>query len=145
MDDLSAFEHDASEVVDKREAGVDIELLVVEQGEILLGLAARQVDSVVPWLVPAGLPKASPWVQGIIQDRGRLVAVRKPEKTMGPAQRVVLCTTRKGLVGIPATGTRSVGVVRVRGALRYGQPVDTDTGALTILDLEAVAEEMTAG
>ena len=143
MDELSAFEHDDGEVLETRDDATECELLVIEQGELVLGLLAEHVDSVVPWSSPAALPKASPSVLGIIQDRGRLVAVRRPHKATGRAQRVVLCATSKGLVGIPATGTRSIGTVRVRGAMVFGRPVDTDQGTLTVLDLEALVEEMT--
>jgi chemotaxis signal transduction protein len=143
MEELSAFEHDDGEVLEKRADESECELLVIEQGELVLGLLAEHVDSVVPWSSPAALPKASPWVLGIIQDRGRLVAVRRPQRPIGPAQRVVLCTTSKGLVGIPATGTRSIGTVRVFGAMAFGKPIHTDQGTLTVLDLEVVVEEMT--
>ena len=143
MDELGAFPRDDEETVHKRSDSTEHELLVIEQGELVLGIPAQLVDSVVPWTSPAALPRTSPWVLGIIQDRGRLVAVRKAEKDMGAPQRIVLCATAKGLVGIPATSTRSIGSVRVLGAPRHGQPVDTDHGALTILDLDAVANQMT--
>jgi chemotaxis signal transduction protein len=143
VDELGAFPRDDDETVHKRADSSEYELLVIEQGELVLGIPAKVVDSVVPWTSPAALPRTSPWVLGIIQDRGRLVAVRKAEKDMGAPQRIVLCVTSKGLVGIPATNTRSIGSVRVLGVLRHGQPVDTDHGALTILDIDIVASQMT--
>jgi chemotaxis signal transduction protein len=143
MSELSAFERDEGDELEKREDRTDCELLVIEQGELLIGVPARAVDSVVPWSQPAALPRTSRWVLGVVQDRGRLVAVRRAERGSTNAQRIVLCVTQRGLVGIPATSTRSVGTVRIHGTLRYGQPLDTDQGALTVLDPEALAEQMT--
>jgi chemotaxis signal transduction protein len=142
VDELAAFSRDDEEAVHRRSDSSEHDLLVVEQGELVLGIPAERVDSVVPWTSPAALPRTSPSVLGIIQDRGRLVAVRRAERDMGAPQRIVLCATPRGLVGIPATSTRSIGTVRVLGGYRFGQPVDTDHGAMTILDVDAVAAQM---
>jgi chemotaxis signal transduction protein len=143
MSDPNALQGDDSDGPAEQAELVSAELLVIEQGARVLAIEAHAVDSVVPWSVPAPLPRTSPLVLGVVQDRGRLVAVRRPEGFVESAQRIVLCVTGRGLVGIPATNTRSVGMVRLRGPVRYGKQVESDQGALTILDPEAVAEEMT--
>jgi chemotaxis signal transduction protein len=143
MSDPSALERDETDSLSDQGDLVSAELLVIEQGPRVLAIEAHAVDSVVPWSVPAPLPRTSQVVLGVVQDRGRLVAVRRPEGFVESAQRIVLCVTGRGLVGIPATNTRSVGMVRLRGPVRYGEEVESDQGTLTILDPEAVAEEMT--
>ena len=143
MSDPSAFGTDDPADPFAEADGVEAELLVIEQGELLLAIEARAVDSVIPWVTPAFLPRSSHLLLGVVQDRGRLVAVRKPEGLVDTAQRIVLCVTGRGLVGIPATHTRSVGVVRLRAAVRYGQAVESDQGELTVIDPELLAEEMT--
>ena len=143
MDELDNFRSAVSESKKEEELGTSLELLTLEQGELAFAIRAEVVDSVVPWQAPAALPKAARHVHGIIQDRGRLVTVRKPELEGAKARRIVLCKTSRGMIGLPATSTRSVGTVVVKGALKLGTPIDTDRGALTILDSEELAREMT--
>jgi chemotaxis signal transduction protein len=143
MDELEAFESDSAEAQATDEQGVEVTLVVIAQGALQLGVEAHCVESVVPWQTPAALPQVSPWVLGVIQDRGRLVAVRRPEQDTKQFTRVVLCTTSRGLIGLPATETRSIGNVRLRDALRHGVPLDSSVGTLTVFDAEVLASQMT--
>ncbi len=143
MDELSAF--GSADETERRDGprGDEVGLLIVTQGPLSLGVEASRVESVVPWQAPSALPQTSAWVLGVIQDRGRLVAVRRPERDEKQITRIVLCTTSRGLIGIPATETRSIGVVRLQTTLRYGVPMDSDQGAITLLDPEELARQMT--
>ena len=143
MDDLHAFGSEREEAAKQARRGDTVELLVITQGALLLAIEATHVESVVSFQTPAVLPQASPWVSGIIQDRGRLVAVRKTEHECPQVSRIVLCNTSRGLIGIPASETRSIGQVCLSGPVGFFTPIDSDVGALTILDPEELARQMT--
>jgi chemotaxis signal transduction protein len=144
-DGLSAF-RDGSEQVDSAyEVFGELELLVLTQGSLLLAIAAIAVDSVVAWIEPVAIPEASARVLGIVQDRGRLVAVTRPLDPNAKSHRLIVCGSTLGLVGIPATNTRSIGAVALRGPHVVGQPVSTELGSLTVLDIEAIAQSMVNG
>ncbi|MFT3922230.1 MAG: hypothetical protein QM778_06825 [Myxococcales bacterium] len=79
----------------------------------------------------------------MVQDRGRLVAVARPLHAATATRRLVVCKSSLGLLGVPAESTRSVGSVAFRAALTPGEPVLTDDGPLTLLDMEELALRMT--
>ncbi len=133
---------DGDEARHVERAGEEVELLVFQQGEALLGIEARFVDSVIPWRTPATLPLAAPTVLGVVQDRGRVVVVRRAAERSEP-RRIVICIMEEGLIGIPATTTRAVGTVTVR-RLTFAEPVDTSEGVMTLLDPRALAEDMSS-
>lgn len=96
---------------------LDREALVFAHGEVLYAVDAVRVDAVIPWRDPMPLPGVDAAIQGVIQDRGRVVTVlgdpegrRDPPPAARPA-RIVVCTTRRGLIGLPASATRAVGPV----------------------------------
>ncbi len=124
-------------------AQTELDILVIVQGRILIGVQASSVDSVVQWQRPEPLPQSSPHVMGVIQDRGRLVAVHRHAEMSEPPQRLIVCTTAKGLVGVPATETRHVGGVTFDGVVQHGVPVRTSAGDLTLIDVEELARQMT--
>jgi hypothetical protein len=90
-----------------------LDVLMFEHAGEAYAIAASSVDGVVPWRNPAPVPGASSHVLGVIQDRGRIVAVlRHPTgrdvATKDEPRRMILCETNEGLVGLPATVTRAV-------------------------------------
>ena len=121
---------------------VELDVLVIEQGDLLLGVLASAVDSIVPWQTPAPLPQSAHQVLGVIQDRGRLVAVHRYQGLEGTPRRLVVCTTTYGLIGLAVTGTRHVGTIVLQGELRVGVPLRTSAGDLTLLDPEELARRM---
>ncbi len=141
-DELRPFTDEERDDRESQErAGEAVELLVFLQGDTLLGVEARHVDSVVPWRTPATLPLSAPSVLGVVQDRGRVVVVRKGMEG-ADARRIVICITDEGLVGIPATTTRAVGTITVHPKLTFDEPIDTSEGVMTIVDPRGFAEEM---
>jgi hypothetical protein len=99
--------------------GVSRDLLLFEYESDLYGITATCVVGVVPWKVPAVVPGVDMRVQGVIQDRGRIVVVMAhPAARAGarPSQeptRIVVCATARGHIGLPAMTTRSVGKVEI--------------------------------
>jgi hypothetical protein len=92
---------------------VVLDVLMFEHDGEAYAIPASSVAGVVPWRNPAPVPGASSHVRGVIQDRGRIVAVlRHPTgrdvATKDEPRRMILCATGEGLVGLPATVTRAV-------------------------------------
>jgi chemotaxis signal transduction protein len=145
-DDLSAFvSEDTKDGPSPEHQGQAVELLVFLQGDTLLGIEARYVDSVIPFRAPALLPLAAPTVAGVVQDRGRVVVVRTAQERGPEPKRIIVCTTERGLIGIPASATRAVGEVIAYPAVAFGEPIDTDEGVMTLLDPKALADDMITG
>jgi chemotaxis signal transduction protein len=100
-------------------SAVSRDLLLFEYDQDLYGIGATCVVGVVPWKVPAIVPGVDARVQGVIQDRGRIVVVMAhPAARVGarPEQeptRIVVCATARGHIGLPAVATRSVGRVEL--------------------------------
>jgi chemotaxis signal transduction protein len=95
------------------------DLLLFEYGGYSFAVPAECVDSVVPWKAPATVPGADSRVRGVIQDRGRIVVVMAhPTGQEGPGggadgARIIICTTTRGHVGLPAASTNAVGPVEL--------------------------------
>jgi chemotaxis signal transduction protein len=125
--------------VDVRESRVVRELLVFEFGQDRFAVDATCVEGVVPWKAPSRIPGADSRVRGVIQDRGRIVVLmahpaglQKASTTDG--KRIVVCSTPRGHIGLPATATTSVGAVEL---LTVPTPLsihDSKLGAFTYLD-----------
>lgn len=144
--ELSPFTQDEDQSADKREVeGSEVTLLLFSQGDALLAVEAQRVDSIIPWRAPAPLPMASAAVAGVVQDRGRVIAVRRLTVEGATPQRIIVCTTDEGLIGIPATTTRAIGPVVLRPSLVFGAPTDSSEGVLTVLDPAAIAAELIGG
>lgn len=140
--ELEAFVEQRSGGLPAISEEVRLDLLVLTQGPLLFGIHAAAVDSVVTWQVPTPLPQSNPHLLGVVQDRGRLVAVRREEMIDAP-RRLVICKTSRGLVGFAATETRSVGTVIAYGRPTEGVPMETSAGAITLIDPEAFARHVT--
>lgn len=95
--------------------GVPRDLLVFEFGRDRFAVEARRVESVVPWRSPSRIPGTDSRVQGVIQDRGRIVVVMAHPAgvTPGPnppeGKLIVVCSGSRGHIGLPATSARAVG------------------------------------
>jgi chemotaxis signal transduction protein len=114
--ELDAFASDTVEARGPESADdgrVVIDVLMFELAGEAYAVPAATVEGVVPWRNPAPVPGASSHVRGVIQDRGRIVAVlRHPTgRDVEPKEeprRMILCMTPEGLVGLPASVTRAV-------------------------------------
>jgi chemotaxis signal transduction protein len=142
-DELSAFVsgHTKDSAIAERE-GRRVELLVFRQGDALLGIEARWVDSIIPFRAPALLPLAAATVAGVVQDRGRVVVVCKVQRPGPEPTRIIVCSTEHGLIGVPASATRAVGEVIAYPELTYGEPIETSDGVMTVLDPATIARDM---
>ncbi len=88
------------------------------------------------------IPESPSNALGVVQDRGRLVVVTKPLVSDAKTLRLVVCISSAGFVGIPATTTRSVGSITLLSEYVLGEPVMTNDGTITILDIEKIAQSM---
>ena len=143
--ELEAFVDSDTMSVSAERTQIELDVLVIEQGKVQLGILASAVDSVIPWQQPEPLPQSSPHVLGVIQDRGRLVAVHRHPELDQPVKRLAVCTTRLGLIGIAATETRHVGAISFDGEVQLNTPLRTSAGDLTFVDPERLAAAMVGG
>jgi chemotaxis signal transduction protein len=141
-DELDAF-REAAVATAQASAHTALDVLILEQGAMVLAVLAIGVDSVIPWQTPEPLPLSADEVLGVVQDRGRLVIVQRYRAVAERPSRLVVCRTKGGLVGLAATATRMVGAITIQGALQIDAPVHTSAGPLTIIDPERIAERMT--
>jgi chemotaxis signal transduction protein len=125
--------------VEVRESRVTRELLVFEFGQDRFAVDAACVEGVVPWKAPSRIPGADARVRGVIQDRGRIVVLmahpaglQRPTSTDG--KRIVICSTPRGHIGLPATATNSVGAVELLAIPTPLSIHDSKLGAFTYLD-----------
>lgn len=121
---------------------VELDVLVIEQGPVVLALLSSAVDSVIPWQTPEPLPLCAQDVLGVVQDRGRLVIVQRFAGAAERPSRLIVCTTTGGLIGVAATATRLVGTIEIYGELQVDVPLQTSSGPLTIIDPERIARRM---
>jgi hypothetical protein len=116
------------------------DLLLFEYAGYSFAVPAECVDSVVPWKAPATVPGADPRVRGVIQDRGRIVVVMAhPTGQEGAAggvdgARIIICTTPRGHVGLPAAATNAVGPVELPAEPTPYSVHDGLRGPFTYLD-----------
>ena len=142
-EDLSEFvDADAgrSGARDELSGGVERDVFLFEHGTRKYAVSAADVIGVIPWRTPVPLPRSDPRVRGVIQDRGRIVVLMY-HPTGEPAAdesaevtRIIICTTKRGYVGLPASVTLSVGPVRLAYEPHALTTLDSDAGALTYLD-----------
>lgn len=121
-------------------AVVQRDLLVFEYGRDRFAVEAQRVESVVPWKAPSRIPGADSRVDGVIQDRGRIVVVMAHPAgiTPGPnrpeGKRIVVCSTARGHIGLPATSARAVGSFSLGVEPTPLSVHDSPLGAFTFLD-----------
>ncbi len=126
------------------------EMLVFALGTTGFVVEAHFVDTGIGWREPVLVPRAGTPLRGVIQDRGRIVAVlAHPTGGSGSASaaqplRIVVCRTPHGFVGLPATSARTVCEVELRGPVSAGGVVDTSAGLLTLIDPEELARRLVA-
>lgn len=125
-------------------------LLLFDHGGSLLGVPAQVVDAVIGWRAPARLPCATPGFAGVVQDRGRIVAVlESPLGASGASpttpRRLIVCSTPRGFVGIPAETTRGVSTVELATDAAAFELVDSSEGPLTIVDPLVVVDAQRRG
>jgi hypothetical protein len=122
-------------------------LLVFGLEGALFGVDASDVDAVVSWTEPVPLPRGGTAVLGVVQDRGRIVSVlRHPSGAERSGddepRRIVICRTRSGLLGLPASSTRAIAPVAIFGEVIPGGVVDTGAGTLTYIVPDAIADRI---
>jgi chemotaxis signal transduction protein len=145
LDPFVAAADTTREAQDTAEAVVLIEVLMFEYQGDAYAVPARCVAGVVPWKAPAPVPGAPPEVRGVIQDRGQIVTVlAEPGGKAAPERadplRIIVCSTPRGLLGLPASATRAVRTERF-GAEPVARTVyDTAGGAYTFIDPSLLVE-----
>jgi chemotaxis signal transduction protein len=124
-------------------AKIALDLLMFEYAGDAYAVRASSVDGVVPWKAPSPVPGASPRVRGVIQDRGRIVTVlthpagRAAALSVEPL-RIIVCDTRAGLVGLPATATRAVWSAELAADPVAGAVYDGAKGAYLFIDASRI-------
>lgn len=120
--------------------GIPRDLLVFEYGRDRFAVEARRVESVVPWKAPSRIPGTDARVHGVIQDRGRIVVVMAHPAgvTPGPnppeGKLIVVCSSSRGHVGLPATSARTVGNFSLASEPSQLSVHDSTFGAFTYVD-----------
>ena len=140
---LGAFSQAEAATATDEAAALTSELLVFDVGDERFGIRVSDVTSVVPFRVPAPVPHAVGAILGVLQDQGVIITVvANPLGRDAPndATRIVVCTTSRGLIGIPATGTTHLGTVAIRREVAVGEPVATEFGTLVYLDAPFVVD-----
>jgi chemotaxis signal transduction protein len=116
------------------------DLLVFRYLDDLYGIPAACVEGVIPWKAPVPIPGADRRVQGVIQDRGRIVVLmahptgRSDREASPESKRIVICATPRGNVGLPATSTNAVGPVELAVEPTPFALHDSRLGPFTYLD-----------
>ena len=150
LDELSEFgdwELPASTAEERAKTSVVCDLLLFEYGGFLFAVPAGSVDAVVPWKTPAPVPGGDAQVGGVIQDRGRIVVVlahpsgQHGELATAEAKRIVICTTARGLVGLPASTTNTIGPVELPAEPTPSTVYDSPSGPFTYLDPNVIFPE----
>jgi hypothetical protein len=112
------------------------DLLLFEYGGATFALAAQQVEEVIAWRPPLPLPRTDARVMGILQDRGRIIAIleNRISSVSETPLRVIICRTPRGYLGLPAGRTRCADSIKVYGDLAPNAVIDTSEGLFTFLD-----------
>lgn len=143
-DELEAFRSEEDAAQDAAVRYVR-DLLLFDFGGRRFGIDVKAVDSVVPWQRPRPIPRSSTAVHGVIQDQGRIIVVLSgplgvAEEVGSDAARIVVCTTARGLIGVPATTTEHIGRCELNEEPAAGKVIDSERGALTYLDPAVLAQ-----
>jgi chemotaxis signal transduction protein len=121
-DELSEFREpdgEGSRSDDDAVSRVFRDLLVFEYAGHRYAIPAGCVEGVVPWKSPVAMPQAHARVRGVIQDRGQIVVLmahptgRADASEAGQAKRIIICSTPRGKIGLPAFATNTVGSVEL--------------------------------
>jgi len=144
VDDLEAF-RDGSE---QERAAVSVAIirdaLVFEFEGTAFGIEARHVEGVIAYRPPAPIPQGNPGLRGVVQDTGRIISVLghpAARAHVGGERvvRIVVCSSSKGLLGLPATGTSGVQSLSLAQIPDFLDVIDTPGGAITWLEPDQVA------
>jgi len=116
LDEFLSTDSDTESNLERARPGITLDLLVFEYANDAYAVAAVCVAGIVPWKTPARVPGVDPRVAGVIQDRGRIVVLMmhptgRHSPARADAKRIILCSTARGYVGLPASVTRTVGPV----------------------------------
>lgn len=126
------------------------DLLLFEHAGVSYAVPAGAVDVVVAWNDPAPLPASVAGFAGVLQDRGRVVAIltsplARPRRAEAVDRRIVICATRRGFIGLPCERTSEVGPVQLAAPPIPGEVVDSSRGPLVFVDPERLVEELAVG
>lgn len=116
------------------------DLLVFEFGRDRFAVEARRVESVVPWRTPSRIPGTDARVYGVIQDRGRIVVVMAHPAAIMPTAKppagklIVVCSSVRGHIGLPATSARAVGNFSLASVPVQLSVHDSPLGAFAYVD-----------
>ena len=143
-DRLEAFRGEDNAGTSDEAASFGRTLLVFRLGPHLVGVDADSVDSVIGWKDPAPLPGGSNRFLGVVQDRGRIVAVTKDaletRLELSDCRRLVVCRSGRGLVAFPATETDAVEEVSFPVEPLPGRTEESTRGPITLIDPTAYVE-----
>lgn len=141
-DELNQFLDPAEAVDVQTETQINVlcEVLMFDYEGDLYAVPATCVDSVVAWKAPAPVPGTDARIRGVVQDRGRVVIVMThPTGEVRPIpvnqpNRIVICDTPRGHLGVPATATTAVEPVSLPGEPTSGSVYDSSRGPFRYLE-----------
>ena len=120
------------------------DVLVFTHDGALFAVPVARVDAIIGWRAPIEVPAAAPALAGLVQHEGRVVAVAR--NADGGSQqrgrvptRIILCPTRLGVVGLPATSTVGVKSLALGAVVEGAVTVDTEDGPAVVVAPEALA------
>lgn len=148
-DELDAFRDETADAEAAQAVVEHRELLLFELDGAVFGVLARDVSNVITWRAPAPIPQAGPQVLGLVQDAGRIVVVaRHPSSSASAAptkpMRIVICETRHGLLGLPATTARTVENVALPRVPSHGELFESPAGAAVYVEPERLGASLVA-
>ena len=147
-DELEAFRgepghNDVRDVAPKFERAV----LIFEFDNHTFAIDAAAIDAVVAWREPAPVPQGDAWLLGVLQERGRIVTVIKhplgrTETCRFTPSRVIVCSTERGLLGLPTTVTKTVDTVAFEQEPIHANSVVSSIGVVTYVDVAELIKSL---
>jgi chemotaxis signal transduction protein len=147
-DELEAFRGEPEHDVPRAStAKVERAVLVFEYDAHMFAVDAKAIDAVVAWRDPTPVPQGDEWLLGVLQERGRIVAVlRHPlgraETSAQAPLRVIVCATKRGLLGLPTTATKAVDSIAFDEEPVHAMAVDSSAGVVTYVDVALLLQTL---
>lgn len=120
------------------------EVLLFRHEGALFAIPVASVDAIIGWRAPVEVPAGASGLAGLVQHEGRVVAVahgvgRHADPRGRVPSRIIVCPTRYGLVGLPATSTVGVTSLAVGVVVKGAPTVETDDGVAVVVEPDSVA------
>jgi hypothetical protein len=127
---------------------LDAMMLVFEFEGVAYAVDATAVAEVMAWQRPLGLSTLRPSVFGLVEHRGRMRVVCRPDgnPVSGPIPehaRIVVFGPKWGDIAVPAEKTHVAGSIQLSTLPIHGRELDTSIGPVRFIDPRSLAEQVT--